>query len=84
MLASQDSTKVFEDTTLIAVLKRGEFVQRNSRRDIQIIADKPVLVAQYSQGANNGDNVGDPMMILVTPVQQYLNRYRFATPINGY
>jgi hypothetical protein len=82
-LASQDSTKVFEDTTLIAVLKRGEFIQRNSRKNIQITSDKPVLVAQYSQGMSNGDNVGDPMMILISPVQQYLKRYRFATPING-
>ena len=83
VLASQDSTKVFEDTTLIRVLNRGEFVQRDSRRNIQIIADKPVLVAQYSQGSGNGDNLGDPMMLLITPVQQYLRKYRFATPVNG-
>ena len=83
VLASKDSTKVFEDTTLIAILKAGEFVQRNSRKNIQITADKPVLVAQYSQGSGNGDNIGDPMMILVSPVQQYLKKYRFATPVNG-
>ena len=83
VLASKDSTKVFEDTTLIATLMRGEFVQKNSRYNIQITADKPVLVAQYSQGSSNGDNIGDPMMILVSPVQQYLRKYRFATPING-
>ncbi|MDR0927118.1 MAG: IgGFc-binding protein [Ignavibacteria bacterium] len=83
VLASQDSTKVFEDTMLIAVLMKGQFVQKDSRKNIQITADKPVLVAQYSQGSGNGDNVGDPMMILITPVQQYLRKYRFATPING-
>jgi hypothetical protein len=83
VLASKDSTKVFEDTTLIAVLNKGEFVQRNSRRNIQITADKPVLVAQYSQGSSNGDNIGDPMMILISPTQQYLKKYRFATPVNG-
>ena len=83
VLASEDSTKIFEDTTLIAVLNRGEFIQRDSRRNIQITADKPVLVAQYSQGSGNGDNIGDPMMILITPAQQYLRKYRFATPING-
>lgn len=83
VLASEDNTKVFEDTTLIATLQKGDFIQRNSRHNIQITATKPVLVAQYSQGSSNGDGVGDPMMILITPVQQYLKSYRFATPVNG-
>lgn len=83
VLASQDSTKVFEDTALVKILNRGEFIQRESRKNIQITADKPVLVAQYSQGSGNGDNIGDPMMILITPVQQYLKKYRFATPVDG-
>ena len=83
VLASQDSTKVFEDTSLVRILNRGEFYQRDTRRTIQITADKPVLVAQYSQGSGNGDNVGDPMMLLISPTQQYLKKYRFATPING-
>lgn len=83
VLANEDSTRVFEETKLVKVLRAGEFLERNVSKNIQIAADKPVLVAQYSQGFRNGDSVGDPMMILVSPTQQFLRKYRFATPING-
>ncbi len=83
VLAHQDSTRVFENSRLIATLKSGDFVERNTNEDLQITADKPVLVAQYSQGYENGDQIGDPMMLLISPTQQFLTQYRFATPVNG-
>ncbi|NQW29822.1 MAG: IgGFc-binding protein [Ignavibacteria bacterium] len=83
VVASEDNTRVFEDAKLVAVLKAGEFYENlNVSKHIQVTADKPILVAQYSQGFKV-DNVGDPMMLLVSPTQQFLNEYRFATPING-
>lgn len=84
VVAAYDSTKVFEDSKLIAVLRAGEHYENlNCMRHVQITADKPILVAQFAQGFKNGDSVGDPMMILVSPTQQFMNQYRFATPING-
>jgi len=84
VIGSEDGTRVFEDAKLVAVLRKGEFFENlNVNRHIQVTADKPVLVAQYAQGFKNGDSVGDPMMILVSPTQQFLSEYRFATPING-
>ncbi|MBU3679185.1 MAG: hypothetical protein FGM32_06215 [Candidatus Kapabacteria bacterium] len=84
VIASADSTKVFEDSKLIAILKAGEFYENlNAMKNTQITASKPVMVAQFAQGFKNGDSVGDPMMILVTPTQQFRTEYRFATPING-
>lgn len=84
VIASQDQTKVFEDSRLVAVMRAGEFYENlNVSRHVQITADKPVLVAQFAQGFKNGDSVGDPMMILVSPTQQFLNDYRIATPISG-
>lgn len=84
VIASQDQTKVFEDSRLVAVMRAGEFYENlNVSRHVQITADKPVLVAQFAQGFKNGDSVGDPMMILVSPTQQFLNEYRIATPISG-
>ena len=84
VVASQDETKVFEDSKLVAVLRAGEYHENpNVSRHLQVTADKPVLVAQYAQGFKNKDSVGDPMMILVSPTQQFLKQYRFATPING-
>ncbi|HLP27812.1 MAG TPA: IgGFc-binding protein [Candidatus Didemnitutus sp.] len=84
VIASQDQTKVFEDSKLVAVMKAGEFYENlNLMRHVQVTADKPVLVAQFAQGFKNGDSVGDPMMILVSPTQQFLQNYRIATPISG-
>ncbi len=83
VLAHEPNTKVFENSKLIATLKPGQFIEKNSNQDLQVTADKPVLVSQYSQGYENGDQIGDPMMLLISPTQQFLNEYRFATPING-
>ncbi len=84
VIASSDSTKVFEDSKLIAILKAGEYYENlNAMKNTQITANKPIMVAQFAQGFKNGDSVGDPMMILVTPTQQFRTEYRFATPING-
>jgi len=84
VVASQDDTRVFEDSKLVAVLRAGEYHENpNVSRHLQVTADKPVMVAQFAQGFKNRDSVGDPMMILVSPTQQFLKQYRFATPING-
>lgn len=83
VLAANDSTRVFCDTALIAILMKGQYLQKDDNKHIQITADKPVLVAQFSQGLAVGDGVGDPMMLLVSPTQQFLTKYRFATPVNG-
>lgn len=84
ILAAYNGTRVFKNQTLIAVLEAGEYYEEQNERDnVQITADKPILVAQYAQGFANGDQVGDPMMILVSPTQQFVQRYRIATPIQG-
>ena len=85
VVAHEDRTKVFEDSRLVAVLSAGDFYENlNVRKHLQITADKPIMVAQYSQGFKNGDSIGDPMMILISPTQQFVDRYRIATPVNGY
>lgn len=84
VVAAEPKTKVFENSTLVAILNAGQFYENSTiRQHMQITADKPILVAQYSQGFANGDSLGDPMMLLISPTQQFLNEYRFATPISG-
>jgi hypothetical protein len=83
VLAHHNDTKVFENNDLVAELKAGEHFEKIDNRNIQITATKPILVAQYSHGLNDGDSIGDPMMILVSPTQQFLKSYRFATPVSG-
>ncbi len=53
--------------------------------DFHIEADKPISVMSYLIGINDGD--GDPAMLLMSPVQQYLPRYVVLVPgtwINDY
>jgi hypothetical protein len=83
VLANEPDTRVFLNAKLIKILRAGEHWDSTVSRNVQVTANKPILVAQYSQGFKNGDSIGDPMMILVSPTQQFLNEYRFATPING-
>ncbi len=83
VLANKPNTKVFINNKLAKTLDAGEFFERQADDNVQLTATKPILVAQYSHGFGDGDNVGDPMMILISPTQQFLNKYRFATPVNG-
>jgi len=83
VLANIDGTKVFEDSKLVGTLKAGQHLERETRKSVQVTASSPVLVAQYSQGFDNKDNIGDPMMCLISPTQQFLKKYRFATPVDG-
>lgn len=84
VLASRDSTKVFRNFRPIAVLNAGEHYETHDLTGpTQITATNPVLVALFSQGSQNGDGLGDPMMILVSPTQQFMTSYRFATPVDG-
>ena len=41
-----------------------------------ITSDKPLLVMQFGLG-NEFDDIGDPFMMMVTPVEQYSNNYIF-------
>ena len=83
VLANENSTRIFLDAKLIRTLGAGQYWDSTLKRNAQITANKPILVAEFSQGFKNGDSIGDPMMLLISPTQQFLRQYRFATPING-
>lgn len=44
--------------------------------------DKPFLPVQYLEGQNGGAGTGDPAMYQMIPVEQFLDRYAFATGTN--
>jgi hypothetical protein len=97
--ASEDNTTVTIDADVEvtglpnspAMLDKGEkleFMASGSMAnpgDFHIEADKPIAVMGYLIGVNAGD--GDPAMVLMSPVQQYLPRYVVLVPgtwINDY
>lgn len=84
VIAGYDSTLVYRNGHLRAQLKAGEFYQDNDLRSAtEVTSTNPVMVMQYSKGFANGDSIGDPMMMTITPVEQYQNGYRVVTPITG-
>jgi adhesin/invasin len=84
VLAHESNTKIHINSALKATLKAGQFYEFSyPAENLLVEADQPILVALYSQGFLSGDKVGDPMMLLVNPIDQYLDKYTFATPITG-
>ena len=91
VLASEDATEIFENNIKVATLNTGEFYENpNLKVNTMLTATKPVLVSQFSKGftvpdplTGIADSVGDPMMIVVAPTEQFLDGYRFATPVKG-
>lgn len=96
ILAHQDGTNVsinahneISGYTPDFTLNAGEHVEftvsgsQANPGDFLVIADKPVLVTQYMVGAfmveQNGDN-GDPAMVQMVPVEQYLDQYVVLVP----
>lgn len=49
--------------------------------DFEVIADKPIAVYGYMVGASAfGSTIGDPAMVAMAPVEQYLPRYVVLVP----
>ena len=91
VLAEEDGTEIFENNMKVATLNAGQFYENsNLKVNTMLTSTKPVLVSQFSKGftvpdpiTGSADSVGDPMMIIVAPTEQFLDGYRFATPVKG-
>ncbi len=83
VLAKEDESKIFRNGKLIGTLNKGQFLERISSEEEFISSSKAILVSQYAHGFAGGDSIGDPMMLLISPADQYLNKYRFVTPVSG-
>jgi hypothetical protein len=84
IMASQNQTTVYISGRQPVVINRGQFAEIVVYHDDpkRILADKPVMVAQYSQSRDidieftGGD--GDPFMIILSPVNQSRNDVTFV------
>lgn len=89
VMASANNTRVWIGNQPPRTLQRGEFYEfiLYNNEPSRIFADKPVLVAQYSQ-SNLTDRdytggSGDPFMIILSPVSQSKNDVTFVTYISN-
>jgi len=81
ILASEDSTVVQIDGSVVANLNRGQFheVDIASAQFSHITASRPVLVAQLMKGQYSDDVNADPLLMLVLPTEQFLPSYVIST-----
>lgn len=84
ILADQDGTEVRIDGTPVATLAAGAVWERMQRTPALIETSAPVLIGQYAVGTSVDRVVSDPFMVLIPPMEQYLDRYLFATPESGF
>ena len=56
----------------------------NSQSYCFVQSERPLLVMQYGFSHEHDNNTGDPNMVLVAPISQYLNHHIFTTNVSMY
>ena len=89
LVTSQDNTTITiscngSTTNVVIINSKGENYTFffNSSQYCHIQANKPIIVVLFATGGSLDDNRGDPIMILVPPIEQYSCRYDFPVFIN--
>jgi RHS repeat-associated protein len=83
-LASQDNTTIAVNGAVVATLNKGKIHERIINGPSTIIADKPILVAQYANGSSFDGVTSDPFMMLIPPYEQFGGNYTLTTPASGF
>ncbi|MBU3740987.1 MAG: T9SS type A sorting domain-containing protein [Candidatus Kapabacteria bacterium] len=83
VLARFDSTVVMVNDAEVAVIDAGEFYEAPLLTAVDVRTSRPVLVAQYKKtssttSSGSTSNVGDPLMMLVPPNEEFMNAYTFT------
>lgn len=92
VMADQDSTVVEINGNPVTLAKGGDFhlftgsTDDAAGRGEVISASKPVLVMQFIDYGRYGPSsqTGDPAMVVIPSVEQYLNDAIFTTPATGF
>ncbi|MCB0904945.1 MAG: Ig-like domain-containing protein [Actinobacteria bacterium] len=83
-VAKEDNTAVTVNGAVVATLNKGQVHQQIIDGQSTVTADKPILMAQYSNGTGYDNVTSDPFMMLTTPTEQFLSDYTFTTPATGF
>ena len=81
---STDATAVSVNGAAVATPNRGQVHEQLIAGNARITADKPILVAQYSNGSSFDGVTSDPFEMLVPPLEQFLPSYTVTTPASGF
>lgn len=78
IMAAQDMTTfTINGGASQTLLMAGDFIQYQSTDPSYIQADKPVSVAQFSNGGSYDNATGDPFLLMVVPEEQTLKKITF-------
>jgi RHS repeat-associated protein len=87
MIAAEDGTAVYLNGSQIALLNRGQWVERIVKTPAEIIATAPIMVTQYSTSIYYDpptSGKADPFTMTIPPYSQFLNHYTITTPATGF
>ena len=84
ILAAYASTSIniyCTNKRILRTVNEGKFITEilSSQDHCAIHSSKEVLVAQFSHGGDEDDGYGSPMMTLVPPTNQYMNKFDVST-----
>ena len=81
VVAAHDNTEVKIDGELVATINKGEFHEFTLSDNAKVIeTSEKALTLQYLQGRTTAGNEGDPAMMFVPGVSDWLKSYNLATP----
>jgi len=83
-LAATNGTRVAINGKIVASLDRGQFYEQIIDGPAEILASKPILVAQYANGSDFDGTTGDPFMMLIPPFEQFGGDYILSTAMATY
>ena len=82
-MASENNTVVKINGAAQPAVNKGQWVEKVLTARSIIESDKPILVTQFSNGSTFSSNPGDPFMMIVPPLEQFLPNYTVTT-VSGY
>lgn len=84
IIASEDSTVISIDGSVVSTINRGEFYETQLENASLITTTEPVLLFQYSNGTTYDNVTSDPFEMMIPPFEQFLDSYTFAAPTEGF
>jgi hypothetical protein len=78
-LAATNGTRVAINGKIVVSLNRGQFYEQIIDGPAEILASKPILVAQFANGSDYDGCLGDPFMMLIPPFEQFGGDYILST-----
>ena len=82
-LASENNTIIKINGISQTPINRSQFLEKILLTQSFIESDKPILVAQYANGSAHIENHGNPFMMLIPSLEQFLVRYNLTT-VSGF